>query len=360
MTTGENEEILLDQQGALGVVTLNRPKALNTLSLAMYRTFDPQLMAWARDPSIAAVVVRGAGDRAFCAGGDVRAIYDARSQPNGAAGDYKADFFREEYMLIRRLHRFPKPYIALVDGIAMGGGCGVSINGSHRIVTERAIFAMPEVFIGLFPDVGASRFLTQCPGRIGRFLALTGKRVGTADALYCGFATHFVPRARLDELTLALAQLPWRKGCEREQVDGTVANFSENADTPSLERLRGQIDSAFSGGTVEGIVAALAQEDADWARDALAAINRASPISLKITMRQLERGIGMEIEEALAMEYRMTQHVMAGHDFFEGIRALLVDKDQKPRWQHASLTAVNEAEVESYFAELGERELRFA
>jgi enoyl-CoA hydratase len=167
------DEILLERRGGLGIVILNRPQALNTLSLTMYRSFDPQLIAWGNDPAIRAVVVRGAGDRAFCAGGDVRAIYEARRGAVGA-GDYKTDFFREEYSLIDRVHRFPKPYIALIDGITMGGGAGVSINGAYRIATEKTLIAMPEVFIGLFPDVGASRFLNLCPGRSGLYLALTG------------------------------------------------------------------------------------------------------------------------------------------------------------------------------------------
>src|SRR5215831_7547377 len=221
----DNDEILFERQGGLGIVTLNRPQALNTLSLAMYRRFDPQLIAWGEDESVRAIVVRGAGDRAFCAGGDVRAIFDARREGAGS-GDYKADFFREEYRLIERVHRFPKPYIALVDGITMGGGCGVSINGGFRVATERTIFAMPEVHIGLFPDVGASRFLNRCPGRIGRYLALTGTRIRAADALYCGFATHYVPHERLAELTRTLAELDWNPSEQRRQVDAEIMRFA--------------------------------------------------------------------------------------------------------------------------------------
>jgi enoyl-CoA hydratase len=351
-------EILLERHGGLGVVTLNRPQALNTLSLAMYRRFDPQLIAWGEDESVRAVVLRGAGDRAFCAGGDVRAIRDARRE-GGGSGDYKADFFREEYRLIERVHRFPKPYVALVNGITMGGGCGVSINGGFRVATERTVFAMPEVHIGLFPDVGASRFLNLCPGRIGLYLALTGTRVRAADALYCGFATHYVPHARLGELTAALATLEWTKGNPDQQVAAVIARFATDAGEARLPALQAAIDRCFAGGSVEAIVAALRQERAPWADEALAAIARASPISLKITFHQLMLGRGMSVEQALTLEYRMTQHVMAGHDFFEGIRALLVEKDNRPRWEHASLEAVSEDEVALYFESLGERELRF-
>jgi enoyl-CoA hydratase len=352
------DEILFERAGGLGLVTFNRPQALNTLSLAMYRRFDPQLTAWAEDPGMAALIVRSAGGRAFCAGGDVRAIYDARHRAQGA-GDYKADFFREEYHLIARIHRFPKPYLAVVDGIAMGGGCGVSINGSHCIASERALFAMPEVHIGLFPDVGASRFLNLCPGHIGRYLALTGARLGAADALYCAFARHYVPQERLADLLAALSAADWRPGAAREKVDRVLARFAADPGPPQLKALQPAIDRCFAGGSVEAIVAALQREPGAWAETALEAIGRASPLSLKIAFRQLELGRGMTLEAALVLEYRMTQHVMAGRDFFEGIRALLVDKDQKPRWQHASLAEVGDAEVEGYFAELGERELRF-
>ena len=352
-----DNEILLERQGGLGIVTLNRPQALNTLSLAMYRRFDPQLIAWGDDASVRAIVVRGAGDRAFCAGGDVRAIFDARRE--GGSGDYKADFFREEYRLIERVHRFPKPYIALVDGITMGGGCGISINGGFRVATERTVFAMPEVHIGLFPDVGASRFLNLSPGRIGLYLALTGTRVRAADALYCGFATHYVPHDRLGDLTAALMALDWGVGNGQHQVEATIAHFVAAPGEAKLAALRDDIDRCFAGDTVEEIVAALREERAPWAEEALAAIARASPLSLKITFRQLMLGHGMSVEEALMLEYRMTQHVMAGHDFFEGIRALLVDKDNRPRWEHASLEAVSDDEVARYFESLGERELRF-
>ena len=354
------DDILLEQRGGLGIVTLNRPKALNTLSLAMYRVMDPRLLDWGRDPAVRAIVVRGAGDRAFCAGGDVRAIYDARAHPHDRPGDYKADFFREEYRLIERVHRFPKPYIALMDGIAMGGGMGVSVNGSHRVATERSLCAMPEVHIGLFPDVGATRYLNLCPGRVGLYLALTGERIKAADMLYCGFATHYVPHERIADLTEALAGLEWRAGEERAQVDAVLGRYHESAGAPPLASLRAQIDRCFAGGSVEAILEALAKEHSDWARETRATMERASPISLKITLHQMKLGeAGVDIETALALEYRMTQHAMAAHDFFEGIRAVLVDKDQTPRWEHASVSEIGEQEVARYFESLGERELVF-
>jgi enoyl-CoA hydratase len=346
-----SDEILIERQGGLGLITLNRPQALNTLSLAMYRRFDPALAEWADDPAVRAVLVRGAGGRAFCAGGDVVAIYEARAERGGAG--YKADFFREEYRLVRRVYRFPKPYVALMNGVAMGGGAGVAVNGRFRIATDATVFAMPEVQIGLFPDVAATRFLNLCPGRIGLYLALTGKRIGAADALFCGLATHFVPRKGLEPLTAALAALD-----TAAEIEGVIARFAADPGAATLPALQPDIDRVFVGDSVEAIAAALEGESADWAHEARAAMALASPLSLKITFRQLKHGV-MPVEAALQLEYRLTQHIMDGHDFFEGIRALLIDKDRKPRWQHAALEAVSDAEVDAYFAPIGERELVF-
>src|SRR6516164_10043926 len=211
-----SEEIRLGREGGIATLVINRPKALNALTLDNYRRFAPALRAWAADPSVHAVVVRGAGERAFCAGGDVRAVYEAGCGIKGDP-DLPAVFFREEYELIRGIHRFPKPYIAVIDGITMGGGAGISVNGAYRIATERSLFAMPETAIGLFPDVGATRFLNRCPGRVGRYLGLTGARLGAADALFCGFATHFVPYDRVTELVEAFGQGVSEAGRERDR-----------------------------------------------------------------------------------------------------------------------------------------------
>src|SRR5437016_6700132 len=207
----ESDDILFGREGGVATVTLNRPQALNAFTLDMYRAFDPMLRGWADDPEVHAVLIRGAGGRAFCAGGDIRAIYETGRGISGDR-DLTAVFFREEYELIRRIHRFPKPYLAIIDGITMGGGAGVSVNGAYRVATERTMLAMPETGIGLFPDVGATRFLNLCPGHIGRYLGLTGARLASADALYCGFATHFVPSERLPALITALAHMDDRGG----------------------------------------------------------------------------------------------------------------------------------------------------
>ena len=352
----ETDEILFDRRGGVAIATLNRPQALNAVTLGMYRAFEPRLTAWTSDPGVRALVLRGAGERAFCAGGDVRAIYQARGQTLGP-GDYKYDLFREEYLFIRQLHRFPKPQIALAHGITMGGGAGLSINGRYRVATAGTVFAMPEVFIGSIADVGATRFFNLCPGFIGLYLALTGGRVGAADALYCGFATHYLPQDRFARLTDALAAEDLRNGAE--QVEEVLARFAGNPGEATLPALRPAIDRCFGKGSVEEIFAALQHEAGPWAKEALAAMQRASPLSLKITHRQMQMGAGMELEAALALEFRIIQHLLGESDFYEGVRAVLVDKDKKPRWRFSSLAEVSEAEVERHFASLGERELRF-
>jgi enoyl-CoA hydratase len=354
--TGSAEDILFGREGGLATVMLNRPAALNAFTLAMYRALDPMLRQWADDPTVRAVLIRGAGGRAFCAGGDIRAIYEAG---RGLSGDPRltAAFFREEYELIRRVHRYPKPYIAIIDGIAMGGGVGVSINGRWRVATENMLLAMPETGIGLFPDVGATRFLNLCPGHIGRWLGLTGARIGPADALYCGFATHFVPHERMPALVAALAG--------SGPIEDTLAAFHTDAGAPPLIARRSAIERCFAGTSLEAILEALTAEaqrggaDAQWAAETRAGLLLKSPTSLKITLRQLTIGRGFDIEAALALEYRLTQHVMQHHDFYEGVRAALVDRDQRPQWQPATLSDVTDALVDTYFVPLGDSEPRF-
>jgi enoyl-CoA hydratase len=350
-------EILLGRKGGLAMLTINRPQALNALSLDNYRQIDPALRNWAADPSVHAVVVRGAGNRAFCAGGDVRAVYEAGRGISGDP-DLPAVFFREEYELIRRIHHFPKAYLAFIDGITMGGGAGISVNGAFRIATERTLLAMPETGIGLFPDVGATRFLNRCPGHVGRYLGLTGARVNAADALYCGFATHAVTHdsveAVLDELSP-----------EHPAVEDCLRRFAVDPGPAPLAALQPAIDRCFARDRVEAILDALEVEsagggaDAEWAEETRASLLTKSPTSLKITLRQLTIGRDYEFDAALALEYRLTQHFMAGHDFYEGVRAMLIDRDRNPQWRPATLAEVTDGMLDSYFAPIGDRELRF-
>jgi enoyl-CoA hydratase/carnithine racemase len=360
MSEGE-EELLFGHEGGLATILINRPQALNALTLANYRRLAPTLAGWAADENVHAVAIRGAGDRAFCAGGDIRAIYEAG---RGIAGDplLPAIFFREEYRVVRQVHRFPKPYIAVVDGITMGGGAGMSVNGAYRLATERTLFAMPETGIGLFPDVGATRFLNRCPGQIGRYLGLVGARLGAADALYCGFATHFVPYDRIAALYAALARTEWQSGEGDRKVERVLAEFAGDPGAPPIAQLQPAIDRIFAGDSVEAILDALGREQGDWAE--WAAKTRAelllrSPTSLKVALRQLEIGSGFDLEASLVLEYRLSQHCMRAHDFYEGVRAMVIDKDRAPRWRPASLAEVDGELVESYFAPLGDAELRF-
>jgi enoyl-CoA hydratase len=350
-------DVTFDRRGGLAIAALDRPKALNAVTLDMYRALQPPIEAWRADPSVHALLLRGNG-RGFCAGGDVRRIYESRGTPL-VRGDYKYDMFYEEYLFIRDLHRFPRPTIALAHGITMGGGMGLSVNGTFCVATETSLFAMPEVFIGSLPDVGATRFLSSCPGEIGPYLALTGTRLGPADALYCRFATHFVADARLGELTDALSEIGFRDGEERAQVAEVLGRFSRSAGKPKLAALQPAIDRCFSKRTVEEIALALQAEDAPWAKEALSAMRQGSPLSLKATLRAVREGKGSTLEEALRLEFRVIQHLIEGDDFYEGVRAVLVDKDRNARWRCATPADVSDAEVERQFRSLGERELRF-
>jgi enoyl-CoA hydratase len=359
-----SDEILLGREGGLATLVINRPKALNALTLDNYRRFDPALRAWEADPSVHAVVVRGAGDRAFCAGGDVRAVYEAGRGISGDP-DLTAVFFHEEYELVRRIHRFAKPYIAIIDGITMGGGAGISVNGAYRIATERTLFAMPETGIGLFPDVGATRFLNRCPGYVGRYLGLTGARLNAEDALYCGFATHAVSCERLEALLEELRRASWHTGFEHSLAEVYLGRFALKLGPAPLAALQPAIDRCFAGDSVEAILDALAAEaagggaHAGWADETRASLLTKSPTSLKITLRQLAIGRNYDLEAALTLEYRLTQHVMAAHDFYEGVRAMLIDRDQTPHWHPANLAEVSESAVGGYFTPIGDRELRW-
>ena len=348
-------DILFSERGPLAEVMLNRPKALNSLTLEMIRAFDPRLAAWAVDDAVKAVVVRGEAEKAFCAGGDIRAIWEAGK----AGGALTADFFREEYGLNRRIHVFDKPYVALIDGITMGGGVGVSVHGSHRVAGDRTVFAMPETAIGFFPDVGATWVLPRLPGAIGVYMALTGARLKAADCVYAGLATHYVPGARMGEVPDALAAADW-SGEAHAAVDAVLAELAGDPGPAPLAEVREAIDRCFSRDSVEAVVAALEREGGAWAEGTLETMRARSPTSMKLALRAVRAGGRQSFDECMTMEYRISQAVMAGHDFFEGVRALIVDKDQAPQWRPARIEDVDDAEIESYFRPLGERDLAFA
>lgn len=353
-----DSHVLLETHGPLGLVTLNRPKALNALDLGMIRALHPRLLEWARDPRIQAVVIRGAGGRAFCAGGDVRAVaasLDAPTPPGEAR--LSEAFFREEYALNHLIHHLGKPYIALVDGICMGGGLGLSIHGSHRVVTERLVLAMPETGIGLFPDVGGGWFLPRFPGQVGTYLGLTGSRCNAADALWLGYATQHVPSSQLEPVVDALAAADWASDAPHAVASRVLSGFHSEAGDSPLRARSDDILRCFSAERVEDILAALDAEDSDWARETHATLLRMCPTSLKVTLRQLRVCRSLPYDAVATIEYRLSQHLTARHDFREGIRAVLVDKDQRPQWRPATLAEVSDSEVEGCFAPLGAQEL---
>ncbi|XP_039613830.1 3-hydroxyisobutyryl-CoA hydrolase, mitochondrial [Polypterus senegalus] len=352
---GREGEVLLQTSGCAGVITLNRPKALNALNLSMIRKIFPQLKKWEQDDQTSIVIIKGVGDKAFCAGGDIRAVADAGK----AGGSLIQDFFREEYILNNAIGTLQKPYVALIDGITMGGGVGLSVHGHFRVATEKTLFAMPETGIGLFPDVGGGFFLPRLRGKLGLFLALTGFRLKGRDVQLAGLATHFVESQKLAALERDLVQL---KCPSQKDVAGVLDAYQAQSCTGreqpfALEGHMQDVDRLFSGSSVEGIVCQLEAERSPFAEKQLQTLKRMSPTSMKVTFRQLASGASMSLQEVLVMEYRLCQACMRGHDFYEGVRAVLIDKDQRPKWQPASLDQVTDEMVDGYFQSLGSGDL---
>ncbi|SDP16054.1 enoyl-CoA hydratase [Arthrobacter sp. ok909] len=344
---GETADVLFERRGRLGVVTLNRPKAVNALTAGMAAAMLDQLTVWADDDAVAAVLVRGAGDRGLCAGGDIVAIY--RDMLDG--GDATADFWAVEYRLNLLISEYPKPYVAFMDGLVLGGGVGISAHGSVRIVTERTRSGMPETTIGFVPDVGGTLLLSRAPGEAGTHAALTGAHLSGADALFLGLADHFVPSARLPELAAAL---------ETEPADAVVARFAESAPQSVLAGQREWIDACYSSDDAGEIVRRLRTIGGEAAAEAADTITAKSPTAVKVALASLRRVRGLTLAEALEQEYRVGLRFLAGPDFREGIRAQVVDKDRTPHWQPATLADVTNDNVESYFAPLGDRELKLS
>ncbi len=342
-------EILCERRGHAGFVVLNRPQTLNALTAGMIDGLTRALEAWANDPRIAHVVITGAG-RAFCAGGDIRQLAGQI-----AAGNHEGvlAFWAREYRLNHRIHHYPKPYIALIDGLVMGGGVGVSVHGSARVAGDCYAFAMPEVGIGFFPDVGATYVLPRCPGRTGTYLALSGARASCGDGIALGLATHYVPSASFADLAERLTG---------PDCKAALAAAVAPAPPSAIAAARGEIDRYFAGERLAAIEARLrlgAAEGSAFAGGALAALAGKSPTSLAIALRQMRLGVRLDFDEALALEYRIVTRLCRGHDFAEGVRALIIDKDQAPRWQPPTIGGLDEQAIEAYFASLGPDELAF-
>nr|XP_042698371.1 3-hydroxyisobutyryl-CoA hydrolase, mitochondrial isoform X2 [Chrysemys picta bellii] len=355
-TTDSAAEVLLEKRGCAGVITMNRPKALNALNLSMIRQIYPQLKTWEKDPETSLIIIKGTGGKAFCAGGDIRAITDA-----GKVGDRLAqDFFREEYILNNAVGTCQKPYVALIDGITMGGGVGLSVHGHFRVATEKTLFAMPETAIGLFPDVGGGYFLPRLSGKIGYYLALTGFRLKGRDLQKAGIATHFVESEKLPALEEDLIAL---KSPSKENVADVLNSYHMKCKIDQekqfvLDEHMDKINSLFSASTMEEIIQNLKQDGSPFALKQLETINKMSPTSLKMTLRQLREGASMNLQDVLTMEYRLSQACMSGHDFYEGVRAVLIDKDQVPKWKPATLEEVTDEFVDNCFKSLGNSDLK--
>ncbi len=334
---GGEDSVTATRDGRVGRLLLNRPKALNALDLEMIRALTRALLDWRDDPHVHAVVIEGAGDRAFCAGGDIRAV-----RAHAMAGDTATveAFFAEEYALNRLIAEYPKPYVALVDGICMGGGIGVSVHGAAIVASEHAMFAMPETAIGFFPDVGATHFLPRLPGRIGYYLALTGARMTGADAVHAGLATHYVPRAQMSALSDALA------------ADGVAALAAFAARLPafSLAGARPALDRCFAPDTVPAILRRLEAEGGEWAKETVTTLRGLSPSSLFWSLAIVRAGADRTLAQCLEAELALTRVTTRHHEFIEGVRAMVVDKDRKPDWQPGTIEAVDPAAIEAMFA----------
>lgn len=331
----------------VGLIILNRPKALNALNLSMIREIYPTIKSWQLNKTM--IIVKGTGDKAFCAGGDVRAVTEA-----GKAGtSLTRDFFQEEYKLNYLIGNLPIPYVALIHGITMGGGVGLSVHGRYRVATEKTIFAMPETAIGLFPDVGGSFFLPRLRGKLGMYLALTGYRLKGPDVIHAGIATHICHSSQMADLEKNIVSK------DTPLLDSILDEFdAKSVDLKqqefSLAPVMKQINTIFAGSSVEEIFKLLKEDGSEWALNTLATLKKMSPTSLKVSFKQLELGATMNLKECLEMEYRLTQRFVAGHDFYEGVRSVLIDRDQNPQWKPATLEEVTAEQVDAYFKPLPE------
>lgn len=346
IAVGKNEDVLVNVDNGIGLITLNRPKAINSLTHSMVNAMRPVLADWEHDDGITAVVLDGAGERGLCAGGDIVPLYhSARGD-----GSEARQFWYDEYLLNAQIGRFSKPYVALMDGIVMGGGVGVAAHGSVRVVTDTTKMAMPEVGIGLIPDVGGTLILSRAPGRLGLHAALTGAPFGAGDAIAMGFADHYVSHDALPDFKNAIVN---------DGVDAALSAYATDAPASQLLAQRDWIDHCYAGETVTDILAAL-RHHGDAAEDAAKLIETRSPICLSVALEAVRRAAKLEtLEDVLRQEYQTSCACSRSHDFVEGIRAQIIDKDRNPKWSPASLAAVTTADVEAYFAP-ADRELEFS
>ncbi|KAH8276212.1 hypothetical protein KR026_004886, partial [Drosophila bipectinata] len=339
-----SSSVLATESSNKGMIILNRPKALNAINLEMVRKIYKHLKKCEKSKSV--LIIKGTGEKAFCAGGDVRALVEA------GPTDESKSFFREEYTTNALIGNYKIPYIAIIDGITMGGGVGLSVHGKYRVATDRTLFAMPETAIGLFPDVGGSYFLPRLQGKLGLYLGLTGYRLKGGDVFYAGIASHYCESSKIPELETALLNCP-----DADDVPELLQKFHSKPEKPfSLEPVLEQINKNFAADSVEGILENLQNDGSEWAKKTLETLCKVSPTSMKVTFRQLELGSQLSLAQCLIMEYRLAVRHLERSDFKEGVRALLIDKDQKPQWQPSQLAEVTEEHVQWFFRKLPDTE----
>ncbi|AOT72578.1 enoyl-CoA hydratase/isomerase family protein [Geosporobacter ferrireducens] len=354
-----NSEILYHVSKGVGWIKFNRSHALNALSFEMIESLYKVLQKWKNDDCVAIICIEGEGDKAFCAGGDVRALYDLR---DSNVEEYALKFFSMEYRMNMTMHTYPKPILAYINGIVMGGGVGVSMGASHRIITEKTKWAMPEMNIGLYPDVGGSYFLTRMPGYVGRYLALTSVTIGPVDVLYAGAADYFIDSRAWGDVKAVIEGMTWIKDSAELQLNVLLAvsqqvisskNFQMNLlNESTLALTEEKITEHFALERIEDIISRLeaSAENGDlWAKETLDILLEKSPTSLKVTLQQLIKGEKKNLFDCFMMELEMSMNFMKSHDFYEGVRAVLVDKDRMPRWKPKTLSDVAEEDISAFF-----------
>jgi enoyl-CoA hydratase len=347
-------DLIARREGSAGIIRLNRPRAINAVTLEMFRDIGKALDAFEADPAVAVIVLEGAGERGLSAGGDIRALYES-SKVNGDLGKV---LWREEYVLDARIAKFPKPYVAFMDGIVMGGGVGLSAHGRHRVVTERTRLAMPEVGLGFFPDVGGTWLLSHSPGEVGTYFGLTGQTINGPDAIHARLADAVVPSAKLPALRDMLTKV--RPGTMSREVQALIEGFATSETSGPVAAMQSRVDGWFGHDSMEGIVAALKRDGSELAQSTLRTLIEKSPRGMVVTLKLLRLARGAaSLEECLVREYRAALEVFRSDDFREGVRAAVIDKDRRPKWSPARIEDVTPAMIAPYFAEIGPDELVF-
>ena len=339
------DDVIITQEGHFGIITLNRPQALHALTLPMIRVIQYQLDKWSGARSIHAVIIQSSGGKAFCAGGDVRWLYEAgrRQDPE------QLQFFKEEYQLNKTIYHYSKPYIALMDGITMGGGVGISLHGSHAVAGPSFVFAMPETSIGFFPDIGSSYLLNRCPGFLGLYLGLTGNRLNADESHAAGLVGYRVQAHQFSQITKALIDCDLSEDAF-ERVSACIEPFLLPANFDCLKALQINVDQSFCHGNVNAIIESLEEEKNLWAGEVLKELRLKTPLSIFVAFSQIKKAVGLDFDGCIQLDFQLVQHFIRDHDFYEGVRALLVDKDKTPHWNPADFHQVSKSRVDEYFS----------